>query len=89
MLVHNAECRIGEILDRINQGKKHPHKNDGSVFENRKTPLPEQPKGFYREYVHESVNIPKPGKERIITGMNGDVWYSPDHYVTFIKIRGS
>jgi len=23
----------------------------------------------------------------IVTGANGEVWFSPDHYRTFIKIR--
>jgi|GEM_PF-4578815 len=34
---------IGETLGRIKQGLKHPHKNDGTVFKNKKLPLPERP----------------------------------------------
>ena len=29
----------------------------------------------------------RPGVERIITGSNGDMWYTPDYYENFIKIR--
>lgn len=28
---------------------------------------------------------PKPGGERIVTGSDGSIWYSPDHYQTFIR----
>jgi len=95
ILVHNAnQCAaspnitIGGTLERIKNGQKHPHKNDGTVFQNKEGLLPPRDQGFYREYVHQSLNITKPGKERIIIGRNGDVWFSPDHYLTFIKIRG-
>ena len=77
VLVHNTSPKpsttIGETLDRIRAGQKHPHRNDGTVFKNLEGNLPARPEGFYREYVHESINIAKPGKERIVTGMNGDV----------------
>ena len=71
---------IGETLGRIKQGLKHPHKRDGTVFKNNEGLLPTRPQGFYREYVHESVNIADPGLERIIIGKNGDVWYAHIKY---------
>ncbi|MFV2104659.1 ribonuclease domain-containing protein [Micromonospora sp. LOL_024] len=40
----------------------------------------------YREWgtVPGSGN-PKPGGERIVTGSDGSVYYTPDHYQTFIR----
>jgi filamentous hemagglutinin len=28
-----------------------------------------------------------PGPQRIVTGKNGEMYYTPDHYDTFIPIR--
>jgi guanyl-specific ribonuclease Sa len=29
----------------------------------------------------------QPGGERIVTGSDGSVWYSPDHYKQFIEVK--
>lgn len=80
-------------LDRIISGEKYPHRNDGSIFQNRpdkltgETGLPPQPLGYYKEYVHPTPNIQGPGPQRIITGERGEIYYTNDHYKTFIKIK--
>lgn len=80
-------------MDRIQSGETYPHRNDGSVFENRiprnqtKPLLPDRPLGTYKEYVVP----PTPGMRgvgplRIVT--NGtNFWFTPDHYRTFIQIK--
>ncbi len=42
----------------------------------------------YREWgtVPSAGNL-TPGGERIVTGSNGSIYYSPDHYQTFIQVR--
>ncbi|MDR2890722.1 MAG: hypothetical protein LBV18_03850 [Alistipes sp.] len=62
-----------------------PYKNDGSTFQNREGFLPEQPNGYYREYVHPTPGVSGPGAHRVIMGVGGDNYYSPDHYKTFIR----
>lgn len=80
-------------LDRIINGEKYPHRNDGSIFQNRpdkltgETGLPPQPLGYYKEYVHPTPNIQGPGPQRIITGEKGEIYYTNDHYKTFIRIK--
>jgi RHS repeat-associated protein len=78
---------VQPTLDRIAAGQKHPHRRDGSVHENREGLLPNQPHGYYREYVHSTNNNPNPGVERVITGKNGEVYYTRDHYKTFERIK--
>jgi guanyl-specific ribonuclease Sa len=54
------------------------------VYGNRSGALPAQPEGYYQE----SDVWPGPGKrgaERIVVGGAGEVWYSPDHYGTFLE----
>jgi guanyl-specific ribonuclease Sa len=46
------------------------------------------PKGNYKEYdVDPYVKGEDRGGERIVLDDKGNVWYSNDHYKTFIKIK--
>lgn len=80
-------------LNRIASGGKFPHKNDGSIFKNfapkgRTDPLlPVKPQGYYREFVHPTPGVNGPGAMRIVTGQGGEMWFTPDHYKSFIPIR--
>ncbi len=56
------------------------------VYGNRNGALPQQPEGYY----HETDVWPGPGPrgtERLVTGANGEVWYTPDHYGTFRQVQ--
>ena len=74
-------------LKRIESGGTHPHPRDGSVFRNDDGLLPKQPDGYYREYVHPTPGRDGPGLMRVIRGSDGSMWFSPDHYDTFIPLR--
>ena len=74
-------------LDRIKAGGTYPHKNDGSIFQNRNSPLPPQQPGYYTEYVHPTPGINGAGPQRIVTGKGGEIYYAPDHYATFIRVN--
>jgi hypothetical protein len=78
---------IGPTLDRIGKGLPYPHPNDGTIFKNRKTPLPPKPDGYYTEYVHPTPGVSGPGSQRIVTGKCGEIYYTPDHYGTFIRVN--
>lgn len=73
-------------MDRINSGGTHPHRNDGSTFQNREGQLPQQNSGYYTEYVHPTPGMSGPGPQRIVTGAGGEVYYTPDHYKTFTRV---
>jgi filamentous hemagglutinin len=77
---------LGNTLDRINRGQPYPWRNDGSVFRNDQGRLPEQPPGYYTEYVHPTPGISGPGAQRVVTGANGEIYYTPDHYSNFYRI---
>ncbi len=84
---------IYSTLDRIEKGIKHPHRNDGSVFRNfpprsKKEPLlPKREKGYYREYVVPTPKVRGPGARRLVIGREGEVYYTKDHYDSFIKVK--
>ncbi len=79
-------------LHRIESGDSFPHTRDGSIFQNRPVPgkiqpeLPVQPEGYYTEYVHPTPGVSGPGPQRIVTGAGGEIYYTPDHYSTFIRL---
>ncbi|HBU68915.1 MAG TPA: hypothetical protein DEE98_00860 [Elusimicrobia bacterium] len=52
------------------------------IHYNREGFLPKQPAGYYREYVHPTPGVNHAGLQRVITGQNGEMWYSPNHYRT-------
>ena len=74
-------------LDRIDDGIPHPHRNDGSTFRNREGLLPSQPDGYYTEFVHPTPGVNGPGPQRIIRGQGGELYYTPDHYGSFIPLN--
>jgi guanyl-specific ribonuclease Sa len=83
----DAEIKTQKTLDRIAKGQTDPHPNDGAIFENRKSPLPPHELGYYMEYVYRQEGAATPGLERVVVGKGGEVYYTPDHYETFLRIR--
>jgi len=73
------------VLDRIASGAAHPYRQDGSVFQNREGRLPQQLRGYYREYTVPTPGADTRGARRIIAGGNPPVeyWYTADHYGSF------
>lgn len=76
------------VLDRIAAGEKDAHRNDGTVFRNASRSLPQRPQGYYREYVIRTPGISGPGPQRLVLGKEGEIYYTYDHYNTFITVKG-
>ena len=86
-VVFKGTIDLQPTLDRIARGEKNSHRNDGTTFGNRERRLPQKSSGYYTEYVHPTKGINGPGPQRVIVGKGGDIWYTPDHYETFKKIK--
>jgi ribonuclease T1 len=78
-----------ETLRLIDAGGPFPQRRDGITFQNREGRLPEQSRGFYREYTVETPGLSHRGARRIITGDRPPVvfYYTADHYKTFRRIQ--
>jgi guanyl-specific ribonuclease Sa len=83
----DIKSKVEVTLERITKGERDLHINDGSVFENRKEPLPPHELGYYKEYVYRPEGAKTPGMERVIVGRGGEVYYTPDHYDTFERVK--
>lgn len=74
-------------LALIKRGGPFPYAKDGSVFGNREGRLPQQQRGYYREYTVPTPGSRDRGARRIVAGQGGDYWYTVDHYRSFRRIR--
>ncbi|MEY6432113.1 ribonuclease domain-containing protein [Thioalkalicoccus limnaeus] len=86
-LAFHGDVDLTPELARIERGEPDPHRNDGSVFQNRERLLPIQERGYYREYVVRTPGIRHAGPQRLVIGAGGEVYYTADHYRSFTRIR--
>ena len=85
--VFRGEMDLNPTINRIRQGQKLDHRNDGGFFGNRERQLPkESDREYYREFVHKMKGFSFPGPQRVIIGKDGTVWYSGDHYASFVRV---
>ncbi len=75
-----------KTLSLIQKGGPFPYSRDGIVFENREGRLPKKPSGYYHEYTVDTPGSSDRGARRIITGQNGEIYYTDDHYDTFVRV---
>ena len=83
----NGIVDVQPTLDRIASGGSFPHPNDGSIFQNREGLLPTQPSAYYNEYVVPTPGVNGPGPMRIVTGQGGELYFTPNHYQTFVPLN--
>ena len=76
----------GETLDLIEAGGPFPYDRDGVVFENRERILPAEQRGYYREYTVPTPGEDDRGARRIVTGDEGQYYWTEDHYASFERI---
>jgi ribonuclease T1 len=79
-------AELVKALGLIERGGPFPHKQDGSVFDNRERHLPQQPRGYYHEYTVRTPGASNRGGRRIVRGDGGELYYTRDHYRTFIRL---
>ena len=80
-------ARVLDTLDNIAKGTTKS-KKDGTPFVNREGRLPAKPQGYYREFtVRPAPGVKGRGAERVVIGQGGEVYYTPNHYGSFVRIR--
>ncbi len=86
--IYRGQIDLAPTMERIAAGRRLRFPNDGSTFQNRENRLPRRPPGYYREWVVPTPKEPGPGPQRLITGQEGEVWYTHDHYRSFRRLPG-
>ncbi|MEU5265949.1 ribonuclease domain-containing protein [Amycolatopsis sp. NPDC021455] len=71
----------------IEKGGPYPYpRNDDVVFENREKRLPAKKSGYYHEYTVKTPGSADRGARRLITGQARELYYTGDHYASFVVV---
>ena len=71
----------------IQAGGPYPYpRNDDVVFENREKRLPGKKSGYYHEYTVKTPGSADRGARRLITGQAHELYYTGDHYASFVAV---
>ena len=76
--------------EKIRSGGPFPYEKDGTVFGNRERILPNEKRGYYREYTVKTPGSRDRGARRIVCGGKPTTpdacYYTADHYSSFKRI---
>ena len=86
VLISSLPKEARNTLTLIARGGPFPYRQDGVVFQNREGYLPHQRSGYYHEYTVITPGSSDRGARRIITGSGGEIYYTSDHYNTFVRV---
>ena len=75
-----------DTLVLIGDGGPYPFRQDDGIFQNREGFLPDEPQGHYREYTVVTPGEDDRGARRIVSGADGELYYTSDHYASFSEI---
>jgi ribonuclease T1 len=78
---------IEETLDDVEDGPPYDYEEDGGVFRNDEMLLPGHPRGYYREFTVETSGSDDRGERRLVIGADGELFYTEDHYESFVIIQ--
>ena len=75
-----------DTLALIEAGGPYPFDQDDGVFGNREGLLPDAYDGYYREYTVITPGEGDRGARRFVVGDDGEVFYTDDHYESFVEV---
>lgn len=78
--------QVSATVDLILQGGPFPYREDGVVFANAERHLPIEARGYYHEFTVPTPGSLDRGARRIITGLDGEFYYTADHYESFRRV---
>ena len=84
-LVIDSMDRTGRPPEGVAQGGRHG--GTRGIFENAEGRLPRQAYGYYAETDVWPRGEGGRGARRLIFGRGGEVYYTADHYRTFVRVR--
>lgn len=85
--INQLPTEARSTISLIRRGGPYPYPKDGTVFRNRERRLPQGAAGYYREYTVKTPGVRHRGARRIVTGQGGEIYYTGDHYATFVRVQ--
>jgi ribonuclease T1 len=86
---HVERAAVREVAALMQKEGPFPYTKDGSTFLNLEKRLPQRQKGFWREYTVPTKGSHSRGARRIVAGKDGSMYYTNDHYDSFVLIRAA
>ncbi|HEX4250707.1 MAG TPA: ribonuclease domain-containing protein [Pseudonocardia sp.] len=78
--------QAAQVWRTIQSGGRLTYSRDGIVFNNAERLLPQRTRGYYHEYTVPTPGSPDRGARRLITGQSHEVYYTGDHYASFVVV---
>ena len=79
--------QVRATWELVGKGGPFPYpRNDGVTFQNREKRLPAKPSDYYREYTVPTPGSDDRGARRLVTGSSDEVYYTADHYESFVVV---
>jgi ribonuclease T1 len=75
-----------DVINAIEADGPFEYDRDGIVFQNRERILPSRQRGYYHEYTVRTPGESDRGARRLITGDDGSLFYTRDHYQSFVQV---
>ena len=82
----NLPREAQQTVRLIQRGGPFPYSRDGVIFQNLERVLPQKPRGYYHEYTVVTPGASDRGARRIIKGETGELFYTADHYASFVRV---
>lgn len=83
-------AEVTSTWELIQRGGPFPYpRNDGVVFANREKLLPAKDSGYYHEYTVRTPGSSDRGARRLVTGAGKELYYTADHYQSFVLVDRS
>ena len=76
-----------DTVSLIQHGGPFKYSHDGIVYQNLERQLPAEPSGYYHEYTVLTPGSSDRGTRRIVTGRDGQFYYTGDHYASFVRVQ--
>jgi ribonuclease T1 len=86
---HVERAAVREVAALMQKDGPFPYTKDGSTFLNLEKRLPQRQKGFWREYTVPTKGSHSRGARRIVAGKDESMYYTNDHYDSFVLIRAA
>jgi guanyl-specific ribonuclease Sa len=92
---HELERQVALVIDSVDRTGHPPagvaqggrRRGKRGTFENAEGRLPRQADGYYTESDIWPRGAGGRGARRLIFGRGGEVYYTADHYRTFVRVR--
>ena len=79
-------AEAAQVWHTIDTGGKFTYSRDGIVFNNAERILPAEQRGYYHEYTVPTPGVKTRGARRLITGSAHELYYTGDHYSSFVVV---